>query len=133
MVVSRVLPNVVSFNAAISAAHWHFALKTFEDIGKAVISFNTVLSACEKAGQWQATPGTGTSVTLGDIVAMVLCFEEMTKEEVLPDVISYNAVISSFAKGKQWRRALKIFDTMQLDHKLIHEFQASLASKAKDY
>ena len=86
---AKVDPDVISYNAAISAyekgGQWQQALKLFEAMPKAkvdpnVISYSATISACEKGGQWQQA---------------LRLFEAMPKAKVDPDVISYNALFDS--------------------------------------
>ena len=59
---AKVLPDVISFNAGISACekggHWQEALKLLEAMPAAnvqadVFSYSAAISACGKGGQWQ--------------------------------------------------------------------------------
>ena len=99
---AQIQPNVISYNAAISACEkggrWQEALTLFEAMTKAqiqptVISYNAAVSACEKGGRWQE------ALTL---------FDAMPKAKVQPDVISYSAAISACEKGGQWQQALSL-------------------------
>ena len=56
-----------------------------------VISYSSVISACEKAEQWQNA--------LGQLV-------EMRHNDSLPDIISYNSAISEFVKSGHLQHAL---------------------------
>merc|ERR1711904_202411 len=83
-----VTPDVISFNAAISACEkggqWEQALALLDKMRKNgvtppdVISFNAAISACGKGGQWRRA---------------VSLLDEMPKCGVTPDVISFNAAI----------------------------------------
>ena len=106
MLKAKVVPDVISYSAAISACEkggeWQKALKLFEAMLKAtvapnVFSYNATISACEKGGQWQQALNS---------------FEEMPKATVAPDVISYSATISACEKGGQWQQALNFFEAM---------------------
>ena len=52
-----------------------------------VYSYNALISACEKGGQWERA---------------VEVFEEMKAAGVKPDVITYSALITACEKGAQW-------------------------------
>ena len=88
MPTAKVQPNVISYNAAVSACEkggqWQEAMTLFEAMPKAqiqpnVISYNAGISACEKGGQWQE--------------ALAL-FEAMPKAQIQQDVISYSAAVT---------------------------------------
>ncbi|CAK9030728.1 Pentatricopeptide repeat-containing protein, partial [Durusdinium trenchii] len=75
-------------------AEWMQAMKLFERMCvqlSTVPAVNAVISACEKAGQWQ--------------VALLL-LSQLVEEDRM-DVTSYNAAISACEKGVQWRLALQ--------------------------
>ncbi|CAL1127201.1 unnamed protein product, partial [Cladocopium goreaui] len=136
MVSVDVLPNVISFNAAIGAAQWPAALRILEDIEEAalqptMVSYCSVLSTFEKSGKWQlalvlfdSLPKSKLRPTVISFnavlsacekanqwqVALIL-FSQMEEVSVSPDIISFNALISS-CKGRQWQRALKMFNAM---------------------
>ena len=63
-----------------------------------VVTFNALISACEKAKQ----PERALEV-----------FDAMQQQGVVPNVITYNALISACEKGKQPERALEVFQAMQ--------------------
>jgi pentatricopeptide repeat protein len=52
---------------------------------RSVITYSTLISACEKAGEWE--------------LALQL-FEEMRGEGCVPNVISYNSLITACAQGE---------------------------------
>lgn len=57
---------------------------------RSVITYSALISACEKAGQWQ--------------LALNL-FGEMLRERCTPNVITYNSLITACAQVSQaWRR-----------------------------
>ena len=60
-----------------------------------VISFNTAIGACGKAGRW--------------CEALEL-LEEMPKRGLEPDAISYNAAAAACAREKVWDVALQVVD-----------------------
>ena len=55
-----------------------------------VISFNAVISACEKGGQWQRA---------------LSLLDDMHRAGVTLNAISFNAAILTCEKGGQWQRA----------------------------
>eukprot|EP00913_Durusdinium_trenchii_P026337 g24713.t1 len=61
------------------------------------ISYNAIISSCEKGRQWQAA---------------LSIFHAMQLASHQPDVISYSAVLSSFEKGRQWQPALIMLENM---------------------
>jgi pentatricopeptide repeat protein len=65
---------------------------------RSVITYSTLISACEKAGEWE--------------LALQL-FEEMRGEGCVPNVISYNSLITACAQGAQWEKAAEVFEAMQ--------------------
>jgi pentatricopeptide repeat protein len=102
----RITPNVISYNAAISACEksgqWEKALELLREmdnriIKPKVISYCAAISACEKGCQWEK--------------ALEL-LREMDKRGIKPDVISYNAAISACQKGGQWEKALGLLREM---------------------
>ena len=63
-----------------------------------VVSISALISACEKAQQWQQALG---------FLAVI------HRSAVLPNVISYIAAISACERGKQWQQALRLLALMQ--------------------
>ena len=66
MRAEKLLPNIVSYSASISACEkgeqWQMALHLFNAIPKAMltpteISYNATISSCEKGQQWQQALG----------------------------------------------------------------------------
>ncbi|OLP85191.1 2-oxoglutarate dehydrogenase, mitochondrial [Symbiodinium microadriaticum] len=55
------------------------------------IAFNSAISACEKAGDWE------------EAVALL---QQMCRKHVSADTVSHNAVISAFEKAGEWQRAM---------------------------
>eukprot|EP00891_Asterochloris_glomerata_P006084 jgi/Astpho2/6084/Aster-04031 len=68
---------------------------------RSVITYSSLISACEKAGEWR--------------LALQL-LEEMRREGCNPNVISYNSLITACAQGAQWERAAELFQQMQQQH-----------------
>jgi pentatricopeptide repeat protein len=108
MLKANVLPNIVTFNSAMSscekAQQWEFALAFFKAIPKAKaspdrISFDVVITACKHSGHWQ--------------VALRL-FEAMRISELKPDVVIYDVVVSCCEKSKDFYRILSMFDVVQM-------------------
>ena len=88
--------------ASARVKNWRLATHLFDSMPKAkvdanVISYNAIISACEKGGQWQRA---------------VHLFDSMRNAKVKADVISYNATISAYEKGGQWQLAVQLFDSM---------------------
>ncbi|CAE8629729.1 unnamed protein product [Polarella glacialis] len=63
-----------------------------------IIHYNSAISACQKAGQWQ--------MSLSVLNVM------MPETRVVPDQISYNSAISACAKTGQWWQALILLGNM---------------------
>ena len=104
-------PNTFTYNAAIHACRnnarggvlWERAIELLRRMHRCgvapdVVSYNSTISACEKAGQWER--------------ALEL-LSEMQEHGLEPDVISYSATISACEKGGEWRRALELFNEMR--------------------
>jgi pentatricopeptide repeat domain-containing protein 1 len=62
-----------------------------------VITYNALISAYEKGGQWERARA---------------AFEEMVAAGVQPNIITYNALISAYEQGRQWERARAAFEEM---------------------
>ncbi|CAE7539339.1 ogdh [Symbiodinium microadriaticum] len=58
------------------------------------VSHNAVISAFEKAGEWQRA---------------MLQLQMMSEEKLSPDIISHNALISACARAGKWEAALGVF------------------------
>ncbi|CAK0895180.1 unnamed protein product [Prorocentrum cordatum] len=85
------------------ARQWMPALRLLDEmkakgIPPDVITYSTLISACEKGKQ------TGRALEL---------FEQMQTEGIVPDVITYNTAISACEKGRQSTRAWQLFEQMQ--------------------
>ncbi|KAK3262832.1 hypothetical protein CYMTET_28338, partial [Cymbomonas tetramitiformis] len=63
-----------------------------------VITYNSLISACEKGGQWEKA---------------LEVFAGMKKAGVEPNVITYSSLISACEKGGQWEKALEVFAGMK--------------------
>ena len=106
MPAARVIPNVLSFSAGISACEkggqWQMALCLLAQMPAArvipnVLSLNAGISACEKGGEWQ----------------MALCLlAQMPAATVIPNAISFNAGIQACGTARQWRMALSVFSCL---------------------
>jgi pentatricopeptide repeat protein len=97
-----VSPNIVSFNSAISACHHQpdQALEILTRISDAgimpdAISFNAVMSAYEKTGQW------------GEALRIM---DKMQQCGVKPTVVTYTTAINACAKAQQWELSVKLLD-----------------------
>ncbi|OLP90813.1 Pentatricopeptide repeat-containing protein, chloroplastic [Symbiodinium microadriaticum] len=102
-----VLPNVVAYNASISACEkseqWQRAVHLLEEMFLQQtqvdeISYNSAISACEKAGRWPQ--------------ALQLLADAL-RQEVPIDIITINAAISSCGKCGQWRRGFHLLQEVQ--------------------
>eukprot|EP00434_Breviolum_minutum_P037012 symbB.v1.2.032804.t1/scaffold3834.1/size49527/1 len=97
---SNLAPDVVSFNALISACAIcpiSLVMDYKDPVTPNLITFSSTISACEKLGR--ATEAEGVLST-------------MRSAAVTPDIISYNASISACAKGEQWQKALSLLEMM---------------------
>jgi len=102
------------------AARWQDAVQLFQEIPTArlcpsLVSFNSLISCLEKAGQWQlavltllgmADPSNDDPATAATAAASTV--------PCVPDLLTFNAAISSCEKGAQWQWAIQIFDMMCL-------------------
>eukprot|EP00933_Yihiella_yeosuensis_P017081 TRINITY_DN14371_c0_g1_i1.p1 TRINITY_DN14371_c0_g1~~TRINITY_DN14371_c0_g1_i1.p1 ORF type:complete len:654 (+),score=132.08 TRINITY_DN14371_c0_g1_i1:124-2085(+) len=120
----RLPPNLVSFNAAVSAlekrGRWEQALamiyelrsatadavddadasKHSEDFeGPDVFTCSAVLSACGRKGRWREA-----LAVLGDM----RCWK------IVPNVVSYTAVLNACDRGNAWLHALGMLSIMQI-------------------
>ncbi|CAE8614196.1 unnamed protein product [Polarella glacialis] len=103
---ARVLPNEITYSAAVSACQkggqWQLALGLLNSMpGMSLIpnevSYNSAISACGKGGQWQ--------------LALIL-LSQMPDRRLVPNEISYNAAISACEKVGQWQGALVLLGRM---------------------
>ncbi|CAL1169327.1 unnamed protein product, partial [Cladocopium goreaui] len=103
--LSKMAPDVVSFNAAISScekgSNWQLALHLLSDMAEEqllpdVISFSSTLCSLDAAELWP----------LALEIFAWLC------RGLEPNVYSYNAVISSCQNGSQWQLALLFYEAM---------------------
>ncbi|CAE8589698.1 unnamed protein product [Polarella glacialis] len=92
---ARVVPNEISYNAAISACEkggqWQLALNLLSRMPEArvvpnEISYNAAIGACSKGGQWE--------------LALDL-FGLMAKHELVPHRITYNAILDAAVDKRQ--------------------------------
>eukprot|EP00438_Fugacium_kawagutii_P003513 Skav229082 [mRNA] locus=scaffold157:194399:195664:- [translate_table: standard] len=63
-----------------------------------VVSYNSLISACEKGSEWQRA---------------FHCFESISHAKLSPTIVSYGAAISALAKVGFWRDALFLSNSMQ--------------------
>ena len=112
------------------AARWQDAVHFFQEIPTArlcpsLVSFNSLISCLEKAGQWQlavltllgmADPSNGNPATAATAATATTAAtaSASTVPCVHPDLLTFNAAISSCEKGAQWQWAIQIFDMMCL-------------------
>ena len=54
---------------------------------RSVITFSSLISACEKAGNWQMA---------------VRFFEQMDHERCLPNTVTFNSLITACGQGAPW-------------------------------
>ena len=89
----KVQPNLITFNAAISACEkgreWKKALSVIDgmlnvSVEPDIVSFNAALSACYKTTQWQHSLG---------------LFNALPKADIIPDVLSFTVAISTFEQS----------------------------------
>ena len=98
-------PNVIHFNAAISAcegADWARALALLDRMRAAgvppdAISFNAAIGACAKGEQW------GCALDL---------LRGMAPAGIAPTVVSFGAAIDACARGGQWESATELLLSM---------------------
>ncbi|CAE8656583.1 unnamed protein product [Polarella glacialis] len=99
---ARVVPNEITYNAAISACEkvgqWQRALSLLGSMPEArtspdEISFSASISACGPGGQWQSAL---------DVL------RKMLEQQVMPDEVSYNALISVCERSQQLERGLQL-------------------------
>ena len=105
---NRLVPNVISFNAAISSCqrdgHWNEAMNLLEtmlskpSLSPDLVSFNSTMASFQKDGQWEQSLG---------------LLDLMCREQVAPDVISFSSAITSCEKGGKWPYALALFEAMR--------------------
>ncbi|CAE8734993.1 unnamed protein product, partial [Polarella glacialis] len=104
---SRTLPDVVSFNATISAcaraAQWQHGLGLLHSmrghmLEPDAVSFSASISALDGARRW-------------DGALALLC--EMLEAGVRADVVAFSATISALSKSSQWLRALAVLSSME--------------------
>jgi pentatricopeptide repeat domain-containing protein 1 len=109
-----VMPNVITYNALISACEKgkqpERALEVFEAMQRqgvvpGVITYSALISACGKGKQ----PAWALEV-----------FEAMQRQGVVPNVITCGALISACEKGKQPERALELFEAYFEEMRLQH-------------
>eukprot|EP00976_Prorocentrum_cordatum_P020333 413060-Prorocentrum_minimum.AAC.1 len=63
------------------------------------ISYNSLISACREAGQWERAWGV---------------LDQMEAEGLRADVVTYNALISVCEKANQWRHAFAVLERMRV-------------------
>ncbi|CAE8713392.1 unnamed protein product, partial [Polarella glacialis] len=80
-----------------------------------VFHYNSAISACEKAGEWQRA-------------SSVLSI--MSVAGVMPNVVSYSTCMSSCEKGFQWQLALNLLCTMPRASVVPNEFSCNSAISA---
>ena len=76
---------------------WWRPLVAVGKVAKDIITWNAVITACQKGGQWQAA---------------LLVFSEMGETKLAPDAITFGAAIAACQTGGQWEIALQILSQM---------------------
>ena len=101
------MPNVITYNAAISACgkgrSSQSALRLLDEMRQSdlvpnVITYNAAISACEKGQVSQSA---------------LRLLDEMRHRDLVPDVITYSAAISACEKGQVSDSALRLLDEMR--------------------
>ncbi|CAK9104702.1 Pentatricopeptide repeat-containing protein At1g62930 [Durusdinium trenchii] len=104
MSLQQLIPDVITFSAAISAAgiQWPVVIELLESsiqlrVTPNQISYSASISACEKGHQW---------ITALDLLSC------MFREDVTPNEISFSAAISSCEKASRWPIACSLLASM---------------------
>ncbi|CAK9072751.1 Pentatricopeptide repeat-containing protein At2g31400, partial [Durusdinium trenchii] len=114
--------DLVAYNAAMSACGgaWPHALALLQsvphELGADAVSFGSVISACEKSGEWQAA---------------VLLLQRMFVASVQLTAVALAAALSACARCAQWVLALTILEaqkTVELD---VVVYNAAIAACEK--
>lgn len=85
------------------AKQWEQVLETWsqmqvDSIPRDIVTYNTVISACGKSGDWQKA---------------VELFESMESEGgIAPSTISFNAALGACSTGEQWERVMALHEDM---------------------
>ena len=118
----KIEPDIVSYTSWInSCQHWQHALKVFSSMARLqpnLISFNSLLSSCEKASRWQ--------------VAQRL-WEDMQRSKLRPDLVSYNSMISAFEKASEWQKAVDVFGALSKPDLFSYNALLSACEKAAQW
>eukprot|EP00913_Durusdinium_trenchii_P026775 g25116.t1 len=121
------VPNVVSYNAVISACErsssWSQALDCFFEFTQVShlfandVTFNALISSCEKGRMFEKTLHIDKKNHLLASVfkASVSIAKVMKESSVRLDVITYSAAISACEKALQWERALELLAEMRAE------------------
>jgi pentatricopeptide repeat domain-containing protein 1 len=62
----------------------------WKGLERSVITYSSLISACEKAGRWEAA---------------LQLFDEMTRDGCTPNTVTYNSLITACGQGAARRRA----------------------------
>lgn len=73
-------------------------LSTYTGVKPNVITFTTLISCCQRAGQWKRARQ---------------YFTEMEQEGIRPDVKAYNSLLSACSRGARWEEAWDICSSMR--------------------
>eukprot|EP00434_Breviolum_minutum_P008207 symbB.v1.2.007238.t1/scaffold401.1/size211429/9 len=87
----------ITRNTAMACCAWHLARQLLDDAVD-LVGFNTVISTCEKACQWQ--------------LALAL-LQVIEVKPLQPDVISYSTAISACSGGQQWELAIHLMKELE--------------------
>ncbi|CAE7500055.1 unnamed protein product, partial [Symbiodinium necroappetens] len=88
--------------AAAASGAWEASL-IFIDESAEVVTYSSVITACERGGQWQRA---------------LLLFHQMKVEGVEANVVTYNTAMTACERGSHWPGSLELFDEME-EHKLL--------------
>ncbi|CAE7694879.1 unnamed protein product [Symbiodinium sp. CCMP2592] len=88
--------------AAAASGAWEASL-VFIDEGAEVVTYSSVITACERGGQWQRA---------------LLLFHQMKVEGVEANVVTYNTAMTACERGSHWPGSLELFAEME-EHKLL--------------
>ncbi|CAE7225586.1 Rf1 [Symbiodinium microadriaticum] len=88
--------------AAATSGAWEASL-IFIDESAEVVTYSSVITACERGGQWQRA---------------LLLFHQMKVEGVEANVVTYNTAMTACERGSHWPGSLELFEEME-EHKLL--------------
>ena len=118
MLQSRVEPNEVSFNAAISAqSNTEIALGLFQDmellqVQRSIVTFNAALNACDK-GQWQEA---------------TYLLQKLEEDGLDMDPITFSAMLTACESA--WTMSLQLLESYLAKKHIPHGLHAGSVLKA---